>query len=349
MAQLLYNESELMRDHAYAQPHTADGRRMHGGFLDDGRYQPPRALVREPALAAWIAALRKRGGELLDANSSLLSGARVPNVEQHRLLLRHGLSQTFWNGLTITGKIEGRGRMLAEMQFPDLQPVIVEDISQMGIGHLNRGLLKAHGLDEGGLPAQGIGGHDVMWFVARDMVLGGHAFPDVEPPESISRPEAGKRWMQELAMPYEGMVSFLMNLLLIEFRAEIGFASTQAVLRTPGLFAATASDAAAQEAAEIIGRIRIDEEIHVASLRLYLGELRSVTFKTEHGGAVPGYVLVDRFWKGLVQWATVEQPLLAGRQQLDLIRPRVLAHPDGERIWQEFLALGDSNLLIAAA
>ena len=50
-----------------------------------------------------------------------------------------------------------------------------------------------------------------------------------------------------------------------------------------------------------------------------------------------------------MQWATVEQPLLAGRQQLDLIRPRVLAHADGERIWQEFLTLGDSNLLIAAA
>ena len=348
MAQLLYTESELMRDHAYARPHLADGRRMHGGFLEDGRYQPPRAVVRETALAEWTAALRKRGGELLDADSSLLSGPRVPNVEQQRLLLQHGLGQTFWNGLTVTGKIEGRGRMLAEMQFPDLQGVVVEDIAQMGIGHLNRGLLKAHGLDEGGIPSEGIGGHDVMWFVARDMVFGANAFPDVEPPESISRPEAGKRWMPELAMPYEGMVSFLMNLLLIEFRAEIGFASTQAVLRTPGLFAPTTSEQVAHEAAEIIGRIRVDEEIHVTSLRLYLGELRSVTFKTEQGGAIAGFVLIDRFWKGLVHWATIEQPLIAARQQLDLIRPRVLAHPDGERIWQAFLALGDSSLLLAA-
>jgi hypothetical protein len=344
MAQRVYDEAELMQDHAFARLHVVDGRRMHGGFLDDGRYQPPRALVREQALAHWTDALRKRGGELLDANSSLLSGPRVPNVEQQRLLLQHGLGQTFWNGLTTTGKIEGRGRMLAEMQFPDLQPVIVEDISQMAIGHLSRGLLKAHGLDEGGLPAQGIGGHDVMWFVARDLVFGPNAFPDVEPPESISRPEAGRRWMPELPMPYEGMVSFLMNLLLIEFRAEIGFASTQAVMRTPGLFDASA----ATEAAEIIGRIRIDEEIHVSSLCLYLGELRSVTFRTEQGGAIPGYVLIDRFWKGLVQWATVEQPQIAARQQLDLIRPRVLAHADGERIWQEFLALGDTNLLLAA-
>ena len=344
MARRVYDEADLMQDHSFARLHVVNGRRMHGGFMADGRYQPPRALVREEALANWAEALGERGGALLDANSSLLSGPRVPNVEQQRLLLRHGLGQTFWNGLTTTGKIEGRGRMLAEMQFPDLQPVIVEDISQMAIGHLSRGLLKAHGLDEGGLPAQGIGGHDVMWFVARDLVFGADAFPDVEPPESISRPEAGRRWMPELPMPYEGMISFLMNLLLIEFRAEIGFASTQAVMRTPGLFDA----AAATEAAEIIGRIRIDEEIHVSSLCLYLGELRSITFRTEQGGAVPGYVLVDRFWKGLVQWATVEQPQIAARQQLDLIRPRVLAHADGERIWQEFLALGDTNILLAA-
>ncbi len=344
MAQRAYDEAELMQEHGFSRLHVVDGRRMHGGFLADGRYQPPRALVREQALANWTEALRERGGELLDANSSLLSGPRVPNVEQQRLLLQHGLGQTFWNSLTITGKIEGRGRMLAEMQFPDLQPVIVEDISQMAIGHLSRGLLKAHGLDEGGQPAEGIGGHDVMWFVARDLVFGANAFPDVEPPESISRPEAGKRWMPELPMPYEGMVSFLMNLLLIEFRAEIGFASTQAVMRTPGLF----PEAAANEAAEIIGRIRVDEEIHVSSLCLYLGELRSVTFKTEQGGAIPGYVLIDRFWKGLVQWATVEQPQIAARQQLDLIRPRVLVHAEGERIWESFLAIGDTNLLLAA-
>ena len=152
------------------------------------------------------------------------------------------------------------------MKFPDLQKVIKEDISQMAIGHLNRGLLVAHGLDEGGEPDKGIGGHDVMWFVARDLVFPENAFPDIEPPASISRPEAGKRWMPEIAPEYEGMLSFLMNLLLIEFRAEIGFAITQNVFRTKDLF--TDRRAAAEEAAEIIERIRTDEEIHVRSLRL---------------------------------------------------------------------------------
>ena len=28
-----------------------------------------------------------------------------------------------------------------------------------------------------------------MWFVARDLAMGKDAYPDVEPPETISRPE----------------------------------------------------------------------------------------------------------------------------------------------------------------
>jgi len=76
---------------------------MHGGLRADGTYQPPRALVREPALDAWTAALQARGGDLLDADASLLGGVRLPTVEQSRVLLRNGLGQTFWNTLTITG------------------------------------------------------------------------------------------------------------------------------------------------------------------------------------------------------------------------------------------------------
>lgn len=334
---LVYTEAEIMSNHPYARPHVIDGQRLHGGFDASGRYIPPRALGREAALAAWTEALRGRGGAWLDAGAWLLTGPRVPNVEQQRLLLRNNLGETFWNSLTITGKIEARGRILAEMKFPDLSKVIVDDISQMAIGHLDKGLLKAHGIDEGGEPEKGIGGHDVMWFVARDLAFGPNRYPDVMPPESISRPEAGKRWMPEIAPEIEGMLSFLMNLLVIEFRAELGFATSQEILRTQGLF--PGRDAQAREAAEIIERIRTDEEIHVRSLRLYLGELRAVTFRTVAGGTIPGAALIDRFWKGLIQWATVEQPKLAAEQQLTQIKPRILAHPQGARVLQEFEAL----------
>jgi hypothetical protein len=249
---LVFTETELMLDHPDLAPHVVAGRRMHGGFLPDGTYQPPRALVREPALRAWEAALLERGGALLDADASLLGGVRLPSVEQSKVLLRNGLGQTFWNTLTITGKIEAKGRLLADIEFPPLAPHIVDDISQMAIGHLGKGLLKAHGFDEGGVA--GIGAHDEMWFVARDLAFGEGAYPDVDPPENISRPELGRRFMPEVAPEVEGLLSLLMNLLVIEFRAEIGFAATQELLRTPDLF--VDRRAQAEEAAEIFAPTR---------------------------------------------------------------------------------------------
>lgn len=345
--QMIYSEAELMSDAPLAREHTIDGQRLHGGFDADGRYVPPRSLGRAAAIAAWTEALRARGGALFAADASLLVGPRMPNVPQQQLLLREGIGAPFWNNLTTTGKIEGRGRALAEIQFPDLQALVVEDISGMAIGHLNKGLLKAHGIDEGGEPARGIGGHDVMWFVARDLVFGAGAYPDVEPPESISRPEAGRRWMPELPMPYEGLLSFLMNLLMIEFRAEIGFANTQDILRTSDLF--TDRRAAAEEAAEIVERIREDELIHVTSLRLYLGELRTLTLRTVDGGTIPGAVVIDRFWQGLVHWATVEQPRIAAETQYEQLRPIILAHAEGLRVLQAFEALSDLRVPAVSA
>ena len=279
-------------------------------------------------------ALVARGGAPFAADSSLLGGVRLPNVEQSRVLLRNGLGETFWNTLTITGKIEAKGRILAEMAFPDLQPFIVDDISQMAIGHLGKGLLKAHGFDEGG--TAGIGAHDEMWFAARDLVFGAGAYPDVDPLENISRPEAGRRFMPEVEPMVEGLLSLIMNLLVIEFRAEIGFAATQALLRTEDLFVDRRAEA--EEAAEIVDRIRADEDIHVRSLRLYLGECASVQFRTVDGDAVSGRELIGRFWDGLVRWATVDQPRLVAEQQREVLHRRVSAHPQGERIWREFEA-----------
>lgn len=332
MTALVYSEADLMRDHPDLAPHVVAGRLMHGGFHADGSYQPPRAFVRVPALDAWTDALVERGGRPLDAHASLLRGERTPTVEQSRVLLRHGLGETFWNSLTVIGKIEARGRLLAEIEFPDLQPHIVDDISHMAIGHLGRGLLKAHGYDEGG--TDGVGAHDQMWFAARDLAFGEGAYPDVDPPENIARPEAGARLMPEVSPQVEGLLSLLMNLLVIEFRAEIGFADTQAILRTPDLFVDRRAEA--EEAAEIIERIRTDEAIHVSSLRLYLGECASVTFRTVDGGAVSGQVLIDRFWNGLVQWATVDQPALTAAVQRELLHRRIAAHPAADVVRDEF-------------
>ena len=331
---LTYRQDELLADHDYSEPHMVLGQQLHGGMMADGTYQPPRALVREPAFVAWEEALRSRGGVPFGASADLLEGLRMPNAEQQAVLLRNDLGLSFWNSLTIIGKIEARGRLLAEMTFPDLQDAIVDDISEMAIGHLNKGLLLAHGLDEGGLPEQGIGGHDAMWFTARDLAFGAGAFPDVDPPENIGREDAGTRHVPEIAAEVEGMVSFIANLLIIEFRAELGFADTQQVLRTPDLFAGRREEA--ELAAEIVERIRTDESIHVRSLNLYLGEMRSVSFTTLDGGTVSGAEIIDRFWDGLVKWATVDQPALAAKESRRMLLDRISAHGEAERVLAEF-------------
>jgi len=327
MDRLVFEPSELHRSHEMARPHEVAGRRLHGGFDAEGRYLPPRLLVREPAVEAWTAALRERGFEPLEADASLLEGVRLPNPAQQRLLVREGLGQTFWNSLTITGMIEARGRLLVDMPVPDLQEAIWEDVRETALGHLDRGLLRAHGLDEGGEPEKGIGGHDVMWFVLRDLAFGETGWPVPEVPERISRPDAARGEFEDLPRPVEQLVSLLLNLLLIEFRAELGFQLAEEVLRDPELFPERREEALL--AAEMVNRIRRDEQIHVASLRLYLGELRSLHLRTVDGRRKPGFEVIDPFWERIARWATVEQPRLQAEQQRRILEDRIRAHPAG--------------------
>ena len=268
------------------------------------------------------------------ADSSLLAGVRFPSLGQQKLLLIEGLGQSFWNTLTITGHIEAKGRLLAETVFPDFQDAVVEDISQMALGHLGKGLLKAHGIDEGGEPDKGIGGHDSMWFALRDLAFGEVDYPEPIVPENIARPEEDRKAEPPISAAHAGTVYFLLNLLLIEFRAERGFAQTEKLLRDPDLFTERREDA--EHAAVIVDRIRADEVIHVSSLRLYLGEIRNLNFNTRDGGTISGKQIVDPFWSEISHWATVEQPLLIAEEQKKMYENRILAHPDGERILKQF-------------
>jgi hypothetical protein len=335
--QLHYETEELMRCHDYAEPQIEAGHRLHGGFDADGHYVSPRTLVRGPAIEAWTGQLQARGGQLLKADSSLLQGVRYPSYAQHRYLLQSGLGQSFWNTLTITGVIEARGQILAEMVFPEFQDAVDEDVSGMAIGHLNKGLLRAHGLDEGGEPDKGIGGHDQMWFAARDLAFGDTEYPHPEVPENIARPESQALVQLDLLPGYAQAVYMLLNLLMIEFRAELVFTTSERLMLEPQLFSQRRSEA--EHGAVLIDRIRQDEGIHVESLRLYMGELRSLHFKTQSGGLVPGSEVVDSLWREIVVWATQEQPKLQAEQQRELFRTRILAHTDGERVLAEFDAL----------
>ncbi len=341
MAQLVYTQRELMQSHDYTNPQFEANTRLHGGFDATGTYIPPRLLHRGPAIEAWTAALRERGGDLLEADSSLLAGIRYPSFAQSKLLLQEGLGQTFWNTLTITGKIEARGQILATMSFPDFQDAVEIDLAQRALGHLGKGLLIAHGIDEGGEPESGIGGHDAMWFALRDLAFGAVDYPDAIVPDSIGRPETKQQQFPEVPNAIERTIFFLLNLLLIEFRAERGFSMTEDLLRDPELFIDRRNHA--EHAAEIVGRIRTDELVHVSSLRLYLGEIRELTFNAKSRGSVSGREMVDTMWRGIVDWATVEQPKLAAVQQRALYIERIGAHRDNERVLEAFHALEETG------
>ena len=337
MRQLVYSEAEIMSHHDYAKEQVVGGKRVHGGFDAQGNYLSPRTRVRLSAVDAWTEALRERGGDLIAVDPAVIERERYPSEPQMKLLLRKGVERLFWDSLTIVGLLEARGRFIAEMDFPDLQKIVVEDISEMGIGHLSKGMLKAHGLDEGGEPDKGIGAHDVMWFVVRDLAFGPKDFPMPAAPELLERPDADRRLAPELPEACARLIVFMMNLLMIEYGAESLFSFNQRILRDPELF--TDRRAEAEEAAEIIERIRQDEVIHVTSLRTNLGELRSITFKTVDGGTVKGADIIDRLFSAVTHFVVVEAPKLQRDQQRGAIRERILEHPDGERILERFDAL----------
>ena len=315
MAQALrHRREDLIASHPYAQPHEAAGYKLHGGLDAEGRYVSPRVLNRWPAVEAWEAQLAARGWPLLDATTTLLKYGAYPNVAQERMLLEAGLGQFFWNSLTVTGVIEARGKALATTAMPDIQEIVVEDLSDTTLGHLTKGLFEAHGWDEGGGDPRtpDLGAHDAMWFAVRDAVFGKDAYPLPEVPESISRPEGANRELPQLPPQFEALVKMMMNVLLIEVRAESFFSFCCEVLRDPANFRDRRE--AAERAAQTVERIRQDEQIHVAYLRAALSELRSYTLETEGGKTVSGAEVLDPLWEQMVDWH--------GRREREIARER---------------------------
>jgi hypothetical protein len=202
---------------------------------------------------------------------------------------------------------------LCTVPAPDFQPLVSEDLSSTATGHLAKGLLWAHGADEGGDPAdRSVGAHDVMWFAARDKVFAKDAYPVPEVPRA-TRTEA-QRQMPLLPPDHENFVKFLMSVLVIEVRAESFFAHCCRLLRDPDLFVDRRAEA--EQAAQIVERIREDETIHVRYLQVFLSELRSFTF----AGGVAGARFLDPIWdrvRGFVQPERQEAMYAAIRAEAD--------------------------------
>jgi hypothetical protein len=336
MDKLVYTREELMADDPYAGEHREVGYLLHGGFNEAGDYISPKTLNRWPAIRAWQKALQNKGWDLVEATGDLLRRGNYPNLAQQKLLINGGFGESFWNSLTVTGIIEARGQILCTVEAPDFQDVIVEDISETATGHLNKGLLYAHGADEGGDPDKPeYGAHDAMWFASRDLVFGKDAYPLVEPPESIGRPEQGRQ-MPQLPEGHEGILSLLMNVLMIEVRAEAFFAHSVALMRDREIFSNAAE---ADQAATMVERIRIDESVHVGYLQTVISEMRSFTFKTVDGGTIAGKDMIDPIWDKMVVWHGETTYDLSKEQSYEAIKERLLSKENGQKLLADFDAL----------
>jgi hypothetical protein len=293
---LILSRDELLSSHDYASPQIEAGYRLHGGFLGDGRYASPRTLARTPAVERWAQAVIDNGGTLIDVSRGILPGELWPNYAQAKLLLKAGLDRTFWTSLTTTGIVEARGAVLCTVTPPDFQPLVTQDLSGTLTGHLAKGLLWAHGADEGGDPGnRAIGAHDVMWFAVRDLVFAKDAYPMPEV-ERVTRTEP-ERQMPQIPAAHENLIKLLMSVLVVEVRAESFFTHCCTLLRDRELFVGRRGEA--EHAAELVERIRQDEAIHVRYLQVFVSELRQFTF-----GGVKGATFIDPIWdrvRGFVQ------------------------------------------------
>jgi len=333
MTKLSYSTAEILAEHPYARPHEEAGYRLHGGFDASGKYISPRTLNRWPAIKAWADQVKARGFDLVDSSQALMVRGSYPTAAQQKFLLDLGLGQTLWDSLTVTGMIEARGLRLTQATAPDFQSIVVEDVSQMAVGHLNKGLLMAHGLDEGGNAAKGEGGHDSMWFAVRDMLFGKNAYSNPVIPESLSRPELG-RLMPQIPKDYEDWTLLLMNVLMIEVRAENFFSFCTSVMRDPGNFRDRRE--AAMHAAELVDRIRQDEAPHVGYLTDFVSELRSLTFKTVDGGRIAGAAMIDPVWRGMVHWHAVSNIDYDRKITHEEIAEALMKRPHGADLLRRF-------------
>ena len=333
MAKLSYTKAEILADHPYAKPQIEAGYRLHGGFDAKGTYISPRTLHRWPAIRAWSEALTARGHDLVDSSQRLLVRGNFPTVAQQKLLLEIGLGRTLWNSLTVVGVIEARGRSLADATAPDFQNIVAEDISQTATGHLNKGLLRAHGLDEGGDFSRGEGGHDSMWFAVRDMLFGKDAYPLPEIPASLGRPEIG-RLMPKIPKEYEEWILLLMNVLMIEIKAESFFSFCVAVMRDPDNFRDRRE--VANHAADLVDRIRQDEAPHVGYLTAVVSELRSFTFKMADGERIAGAGMIDPVWRGMVHYHAVTNTDFSREQTRKDLTAALASQPKGGDLVRRF-------------
>lgn len=348
-AQLEYSWDELLADLPVVEPLRAGGIECHGGFLKDGTYASPRTANRVPAVRAWQKQhVRDFGRGLLDAPLDSWPG-NYPNLAQARLLLRSGIREPIIAQLTRIGTVEAFGANIRHLAPADMQPYFVEDVSATATGHLGKGLVEAHARDEAGW--DGKGGHDTMWFAARDIAFEtpltgemteqllerlGFAGPASSEEERLARFTASRSFAA-LDTRLEMLLTTMIRVLFIEIKAFHVFEWAESLLADRDLVAGDG------EAARLVGCIRADETPHVEYLRTSLTEMRDRTFLTTGGGHLDGEEVIGTLWARLLResMGTVEEANRASFRK-ELVRSVEGRRGSGDLI-EEFDRLGDWN------
>jgi hypothetical protein len=332
-SKLNFSLEELLENPRYTRTLIVNDRRCHGGFDQDGNYQSPRTVWRNPAIKAWQAQhLATSPLPLVEVPRDVIP-SYTPNVAQARFLLKNGVREPLIRILTEIAIVEGFGAFIRELPVPALQSLVREDVAGTALAHLTGGLFEAHARDEAGWEAEG--GHKQMWEAARDAALSNptvspEIFATIMARRSATPPQA---LFPELGDPVERLIRFMVDVLAIEVFAASTFVWAEAVLSDPEV-----SDAPV-DAANLVRYIRSDEAPHVEYLRTALSEISARTLLTQDGKQIAGSTVVDalmmRTLKNMMRQRSIDRPAMLR----ELIRGN--AHgKDAESLLAEFESLG---------
>jgi len=354
---LNYTRDELFADPEFASRIKREGNLYHGGLAADGTYLPPRSLHRIDAIKAWTAQLADAGHPTKVMTTADLPNEFFPNTDQAKHLLRNGAKGAMCRILTMIGLIEGFGNDGLKL-FPRMpwQPFFVEDLDGTCLNHLPP-LFDAHGHDEAGSDYKGYHecGHDEMWYTIRDAALDDPIITDDmfenlpigPPPGYTGKAKASSEALDASQLigaptalapgvpPMFGMlVTAMTSLLAIELIAYTTFAWAHEVLSD------STCSADPEFAGSSVDYIADDETIHVSYLQCALAEIRCRTIIGEDTSKIPGSVIVDEAVKRTIanQSGSRFNRIMAHR--LHQVEEELALRSDGEKILQEFLALG---------
>jgi hypothetical protein len=312
---------------------------------------PPRSRHRLNAISAWSERLQSRKQPDAVVQLADVDRAFFPNVPQAKLLLRSGAKEALTRILTLIGVTEGFGNDgIQALPAIDLSHFYTSPLDETCLGHLRTGLMEAHGNDEAGRGEEA--GHDQMWYAIRDAALENptitpdmfEELPIAPPPgytgpakpaaEAIGVSSLATQLFPELSPMFELTLTALTQILVIELMAFSTFAWAQEVLADP------LGSAAPRFAPTMVGRISVDERIHVGYLQCALAETRCRTLVTAVGSTIAGGSVVDAIVKKIVAQNTGSRWDRLNRYRMRQIRAELARRSDGDSLLAEFAQLG---------